>query len=95
MSEFRKVLTGTKPTVVMHSLIAEDPQRNNWELADDFMDFFESVDETARHVVWNWSRPGGRRGPPDSTIDELLLKLLREAGYLSPEPVPESEKKEH
>lgn len=79
---FSAILMGKQPTDVFKKLIAEDPGLTNSELAGRFVDFFEKVNSEARQVIWYWQRPGGRKALSDNAVNDRLVCLLRDAGYV-------------
>jgi hypothetical protein len=47
------------------------------------MEAFPNVDSVAVNYIWKWRRSEGERGIDDSRVDEKLIELLKDAGYLS------------
>lgn len=80
-----RILKGTKPTEIFREMLAREPGLKNAQLAGEFLDHFDDVDSLARQFIWHWERPGIRLGLSDERLDELLIELLRAAGYAVPD----------
>lgn len=77
-----RILKGAKPTEIFHEMLAQEPGLTNIELARAFTDCFADVDWLAKQWIWKWNRSGTRSGIDDERLDELLIELLRDAGYV-------------
>ncbi|WP_122434359.1 hypothetical protein [Pseudomonas viridiflava] len=73
---------GKKPSHVFRDVIKADPTIGNMRLSEFFHEEFIDVDSLAMQIIWNWRGPGRTSGLSDESLDEKLLDLLRDAGYL-------------
>ncbi|WP_122414346.1 hypothetical protein [Pseudomonas viridiflava] len=73
---------GKKPSHVFRDVINADPTVGNMRLSEFFHEEFIEVDSLAMQVIWSWCGPGKTSGLSDESLDEKLLDLLSDAGYL-------------
>ncbi|MBB5448350.1 hypothetical protein HDG38_006998 [Paraburkholderia sp. WSM4177] len=76
------ILKGKSPSETFRQVIACDPSIGNIRLGELLSDEFIDLSSEAQQLVWHWKGPGKSQGLCDEDLDALLMKLLREAGYL-------------
>ena len=77
-----RILQGCKPSNLLYEILKEFPGFSNQDLARTFCAQFDKLDGEAVQVIWNWKSGGRKNGFSDNELDEILLKLLKKAGYL-------------
>jgi hypothetical protein len=78
-----KILSGEPPSVVFRKLIEADSSIGNIRLGEILSDEFIELDSLAQQLVWHWKGPGKKQGMSDESLDAELLRMLKEAGYLT------------
>ncbi len=83
MSEqLHRIHDSDSPTQVFRTMLSEDPNLSNHDLAWLFVQRFPEVGATANNFIWYWRSPARPSGTfDDALVDSELSRLLRDAGY--------------
>ncbi|WP_434644476.1 hypothetical protein [Achromobacter piechaudii] len=79
---FEDIQKGMPPSKLFRELVASNPALVSFRLALLFGDEFEKLLGEAQQVIWHRKGPGEVQGLNDMELDAILLRLMREAGYL-------------
>jgi hypothetical protein len=80
-----QILTGILPTEVFKKSMALDKSLTKPDIAKQFKVQFPSVNSLAISMIWHWSGPANSSGISDESLNQRLLALLANAGYLPQE----------
>lgn len=85
LSENRKllmeILGGKLPSTVLNGILEADPGLDKYKLAHIFLDEFDRLDSKVLPAIWHWKSVRSIRGMSDEQFDEVVLILMRSAGY--------------
>ncbi|BBB68556.1 hypothetical protein UNDYM_4303 [Undibacterium sp. YM2] len=77
-----EIYNGKLPCAIFRELIEQDPALTNFRLSQIFRLEFINVDGLAGQLIWHWKGPGKTQGMRDEVLNEELLRMLKEAGYV-------------
>ena len=77
-----RIKKGTRPTEILREIIAENPSMRNFDLSREFCGLFEGISMDAIQAIWHWKGGGRVGGYDDEELDAILLKALREGGFI-------------
>ncbi|RIJ08908.1 hypothetical protein DXT77_19200 [Pseudomonas sp. 91RF] len=75
------ILDGKLPSTVLNSILEADPDLDKYKLANIFLDEFDRLDSKVLPAIWHWKSVRSIRGMSDEQFDEVVLILMRSAGY--------------
>ena len=76
-----RILEGQSPSLVLNLMLETDPDLDKYELANIFLEEFDRLDSKVLPAIWHWKSIRSIRGMSDEKFDEVVLILLRSAGY--------------
>ncbi|NNA55730.1 MULTISPECIES: hypothetical protein [Pseudomonas] len=76
-----RILEGQSPSLVLNMMLETDPDLDKYELANIFLEEFDRLDSKVLPAIWHWKSIRSIRGMSDEKFDEVVLILLRSAGY--------------
>ncbi|WP_339472247.1 hypothetical protein [Pseudomonas sp. EL_65y_Pfl1_R83] len=85
LSESKKllmqILDGKSPSSVLNIILLGFDDLDKYALADMFLEEFYRLDSRILPVIWKWKSAKSIRGISDQEFDEMVLLLMRSAGY--------------
>ncbi|WP_423203670.1 hypothetical protein PGC34_16300 [Pseudomonas kribbensis] len=75
------ILDGKLPSTVLNNILEADPDLDKYKLANIFLDEFDRLDSKVLPAIWHWKSVRSIRGMSDEQFDEVVLILMRSAGY--------------
>ena len=77
-----QILDGEPPSIVLNMMLELVNDLDKYTLADIFLEEFDRLDSRVFPVIWKWKSAKSSRGISDQQLDEVVLLLMRSAGYI-------------
>jgi hypothetical protein len=76
-----EILEGKLPSRTFNRVLEAEPGMDKYELANIFLARFDRLDSKVLPAIWHWKSVRSIRGMSDEQFDEVVLALMRSAGY--------------